>query len=49
MKQKKTTKPYKTIGIVLAALVLLAAGLTIVSHAVYHRSDMAPLWNCFSA
>lgn len=43
MKQKKTTKPYIIIGIVLAALVLLAAGLTIVSHAVYHRSDMATI------
>jgi len=41
MNQNEHTKTYKVLGIVLTALVLLAAGLTIVSHAMYHRSDMA--------
>lgn len=41
---KKTSKnPRKVIGIILAVLIVLFAALTAVSHAVYHRSNMATL------
>ena len=41
--KRKPKKGLKVVGIVLAVLLLLAAGFTIVSHAVYHRSGMATL------
>ena len=34
-------KVFKVIGIIIAVGIILFAGFTIVSHAVYHRSDMA--------
>ena len=42
-KAKKSYKALKVIGIFLAVLTVLFAALTIVSHAVYHRSNMATL------
>ena len=39
--KKKPNKAVKIVGIVLAVLLVIAAGFTVVSHAVYHRSDMA--------
>ena len=42
-KDKKSEKALKVIGIILAVLIVLFAALTIVSHAVYHRSNMATL------
>lgn len=42
-KDKKSKKALKVIGIILAVLIVLFAALTIVSHAVYHRSNMATL------
>ena len=41
--KKKPKKWVKIVGIVLAVLLVIAAGFTVVSHAVYHRSDMATL------
>ena len=41
--RKKPPKAVKAVGSVLAVLLVLAAGFTVVSHAVYHRSDMATL------
>ena len=43
MKQEKPPKIYKVIGTILAVLLVFEAGLTVVSHAVYHRSDMATI------
>ena len=40
-RKKKPAKTVTAVGIVLAALIVIFAGFTIVSHAVYHRSDMA--------
>jgi len=42
-KAKKSRKALKVIGIILAGLIVLFAALSIVSHAVYHRSNMATL------
>jgi len=42
-KGKKSKKALKVIGIVLAILIVLFGALTVVSHAVYHRSNMATL------
>jgi len=42
-KAKKSHKALKVIGIILVVLIVLFASLTIVSHAVYHRSNMATL------
>ena len=42
-KKRKPKKGLKIAGIVLAVLLVLAAGFTVISHAVYHRSDMATL------
>ena len=42
-KGKKSKKVLKVIGIVLAVLIVLFGALTVVSHAVYHRSNMATL------
>ena len=39
--KKQPNKAVKIIGIVLAVLLVIAAEFTAVSHAVYHRSDMA--------
>ena len=41
--RKKPPKAVKAVGSVLAVLLIIAAGFTVVSHAVYHRSDMATL------
>ncbi len=40
-KKKKSGKAVKVIGIILAVIIVLFGSFTIVSHAVYHRSDMA--------
>ncbi|MBR1851785.1 MAG: alpha/beta hydrolase [Lachnospiraceae bacterium] len=40
---KKSIKSLKVIGIILAFLIVLFGALSIVSHAVYHRSNMATL------
>lgn len=42
-KKQGTKKTRRVICIILAVLVVLFAGLTVVSHAVYHRSDMATI------
>ena len=42
-KAKKSRKALKVIGIILAVLIVLFGALTVVSHAVYHRSNMATL------
>ncbi|MBR1423505.1 MAG: alpha/beta hydrolase [Ruminococcus sp.] len=42
-KKKKSGKTLRVVCIILAVLVVLVGGFTIVSHAVYHRSDMATL------
>ena len=42
-KAKKSRKALKVIGIILAVLIVLFAALSIVSHAVYHRSNMVTL------
>ena len=44
---KKSKKGVKCIAVILAVLIVLAAGFTVVSHAVYHRSDMATLVELF--
>ena len=42
-KKRKPKKGLKNLSIVLAMLIVIFAGFTLVSHAVYHRSDMATL------
>lgn len=42
-KGKKSNKALKAIGIILAVLIVLFGALTVVSRAVYHRSNMATL------
>jgi len=42
-KGKKSKKALKVIGIILTVLIVLFGTLTVVSHAVYHRSNMATL------
>lgn len=41
--KRKQKKGLKAAGIVLAVLLLLVAGFTVISHAVHHRSDMAEI------
>ena len=41
--KRKPKKAIRAIGIILAVVVVFAAGFTLVSHAVYHRSDMATI------
>lgn len=41
--KRKPKKGLKNLAIVLAILIVIFAGFTLVSHAVYHRSDMATL------
>ena len=40
---KKSKKAIKVIGIILAVIIVFTAIFTIVSHAVWHRSDMATI------
>ena len=40
-RKKKPAKTVTAVRIVLAALIVIFAGFTVISHAVYHRSDMA--------
>ena len=41
--KKKSKKAIKVVGIILAVILVFTAGFTIVSHAVWHRSDMATI------
>ena len=43
----KSNRPLKIIVTVMAVILILVAGLTVVSHAVYHRSNMATLSEAF--
>lgn len=45
--KKKSKKGVRLIAVILVAIIVLIAGFTIVSHAVYHRSDMATLVEIF--
>ena len=47
VKKKGSRRALKGICIVLAVIIVLVGGFTIVSHAVYHRSDMATLVELF--
>lgn len=44
---RKQKKGLKVVAIIIAVLIILAAIFTIVSHAVYHRSDMATIAEIF--
>jgi len=46
-KKKGSKKAVKVICIILAIFIVLFAGFTVVSHAVYHRSDMATVVELF--
>ena len=43
MSKKTNKKAVKIISIILAAVIVLTAGFTVISHTVWHRSDMATL------